>query len=851
MLGVLAAANSAAATDPPVSPSGPAVTLYRQLRDLALDPNRVYEVRDADIDHGEIHLTLNRGTIAFSQTVEGRVTGAFFDGDGEVLLVPPNHVERASMALFTGAPILEERFSTAFFRFTDGTFERMAPALRPILAGEIPSVTNKAGSGDNAGTPPAAGDASAPEGGTHDFLSRWDPIFRDLCAMDAFEMVRFLTWQAPPGAASAPADKGPGTFWHARLAGLHLGSLDLYFDTASAEPFAVGQANFVNGAPMFDVWASFSSRSESALAERKAENAGELGRSSVRIVDSKIRTHILPSRDLDAEAQLALEATRSGDRILMFELSRNLKVSSVSAGGAPLEFIQNESLAGGDLARRGNDLVAVALPQPLRAGEKLELRFNYTGSVLSEAGSGLMYVGSRGIWYPNVGPAMGNFDLEFRYPAGWTLVATGKRVSAESEGSEQVARWVSERPIPLAGFNLGKYVTAYRKAGETAVEIYAARGMEKSFPEPAAKLVDPVPFPGQRPRENMIAPPVPPPAPAPSAEAQAVAQRSTHAVEFLARYLGPFPYSSLAVTQMPGKLSQGWPGLIFLSSFAFLSPEERENLHLSNYEKLLYGELVDPHETAHQWWGDAVMWKSYRDVWLSEALANYCALLVLEQEKPGAVHSVLQQYRQDLARKSREGLMMKDAGPVTLGHRLTSSRLPEAYEVVVYGRGTWLIHMLREMFRDVDREAPNPDGRFLQVLRHLRERFDGRTMSTQDLQQALEDALPNSLRYEGKKSLAWFFEQWVNGSALPHFELAQVRFNNKNGRPMVGGTLLQKDSPDALVTSVPLYAKAPGGKLLYLGRVFADGPETEFHLPVPNGTHTLLIDPYQTVLTRP
>ncbi len=829
---LLALSVSACAAAAPEAP-GPAITLYRQLRDLGLDPKQVYEVHDAGLDRGEIHLTLNSGTIAFSQSVEGRVTGAFFDGDGEVVLVPPNRVERGSMALFTGTPILEERFSTAFFRFTDDTFERLAPGLRP------------------ARPPHQSAQSEVPSSETPDLLARWGSTFRDLCVMDAFEMLRFLM-RRPGGdsaAQSARDSRGPGAFWHARLGGLHLGTFDLVFDTTSAEQFTVGQGNYVNGTPMFDVWASFAGRAAPTASPGNADNITELGWSSFRITTCAIKTHILLSREMEAEVQLTLEANASGDRILLFELSRYLKVTAVAAGDTALEFIQNESLAGGDLARRGNDLVAVALPRPLRAGEKLELRFKYSGSVLSEAGSGLMYVGARGIWYPNVGPAMTNFDLEFRYPEGWTLVATGKRVSAEAAGGEQVARWVSERPIPLAGFNLGKYLTLHSQAGETAVEIFAARGMEKSFPEPAAKLEDPFPFPGQRRKENMIVAPAP--LPVPSVEAQAVAQRSTRAVEFLSRYLGPFPYSSLAVTQMPGRLSQGWPGLIFLSSYAFLNAEERENLHLSHYEKLLYGDLVDAHETAHQWWGDAVLWKSYRDVWLSEALANYCALLGLEQDKPGIFHAVLQQYRQDLARKRHEGPSMKEAGPVTLGHRLTSSRLPEAYEVVVYGRGTWLLHMVREMFRDADRESANPDARFLQVLRSLRERFDGRAMSTQDLQKALEDALPNSLRYEGRKSLAWFFEQWVNGTALPHLELAAVKFSNKNGRPMVSGTLVQKDAPDALVTSIPLYAKAPGGKPVYLGRVFADGPETEFHLPVPTGTHALLIDPHQTVLTRP
>lgn len=797
--------TAARAADTP----GPAVALYRQLRDLGLDPARVYRIRDAGVDRGEIHLILNSGTIAFSQSVEGHVTGAFFDGDGEILLVPPNQVERTSMALFTGTPILEERFSTAFFRFNDDTLERLRPSLR--IAEDAP-----------------------------EFLARWESTFRQLCVSDAFELLRFLTWQGPPSEVR-------GTFWHARLAGLHLGPFDVVYDSEAPEQVLAGQSNYVNGAQTFDVWASFTSRNGPGSGAPATTN--EIERSSFRITSSTIRTHILPSHELEAEAQLTLQAIKSGARTLVFELSRYLKVISVLAGATPLEFIQNESLERSDLARRGNDLLAAVLPQPLRAGEKVVLRFSYSGSVLSEAGGGLMYVGERGIWYPNLGPAMSNFDLEFRHPADWRLVATGKRVSSETVGGEQVSRWVSEGPIPLAGFNLGKYTAASTKAGETTVEVFAARGVEKSFPQPSAKLLDPLPFPPRR-RDNMIAP-MPPLHPAPAREEQVVEQHFVRALDFLSRRLGPFPFSSLAVTQMPGPLSQGWPGLIFLSSYAFLNAEERERLHLGSYEKVLYGELVQGHETAHQWWGDTVMWKGYRDVWLSEALANYYALIALEQEKPETFRSVMEHYRVDLARKWHDGPPMKDAGPVTLGHRLTSSRLPEAYEVVVYGRGTWLIHMLREMFRDADRQSPDPDARFFHALRSLRERFERSAFSTADFQKALEDALPNSLRYEGKKSLTWFFDEWVNGTALPGFQLAAVKFTRRDGKLVASGTLLQKDAPDTLVTSIPLYAKTQGGKPIYLGRVFADGPETQFSLPVPVTSRGLLLDPQQTVLKRP
>ena len=65
--------------------------------------------------------------------------------------------------------------------------------------------------------------------------------------------------------------------------------------------------------------------------------------------------------------------------------------------------------------------------------------------------------------------------------------------------------------------------------------------------------------------------------------------------------------------------------------------------------------------------------------------------------------SCCEAYRQLLATKSKDGLPNVEAGPVTLGIRLASSKFPAGYEIITYGRGTWLMHMLREMFRDASR----------------------------------------------------------------------------------------------------------------------------------------------------
>ena len=95
-----------AATATSTHQPGPAESLYLQLSRIGLDPARVFRVRDGALDRPSIHITLEDGTIAFTQDVLGRITGAFFEGDGEVLLIPPNEVERRSMGLFTGMTIL-------------------------------------------------------------------------------------------------------------------------------------------------------------------------------------------------------------------------------------------------------------------------------------------------------------------------------------------------------------------------------------------------------------------------------------------------------------------------------------------------------------------------------------------------------------------------------------------------------------------------------------------------------------------------------------------------------------------------------------------------------------------------
>src|SRR5579864_1629581 len=185
-------------------PAEPAEALYLQLGQVGLDSARVYQVRGASLDRPAIHISLEDGTLGFTQDVMGRITGAFFEGDGEVLLTPPDEVERRSMSLFTGMAILEEHFTTAYFRFNDDAASQLRPDLRP---------TDK----------------------PQDFVERWAETAKNLANGDATRLLMTFTRMLPAkGDPNSPAraDLIPQVdqFLHARLQGAKLGVFDVYFD---------------------------------------------------------------------------------------------------------------------------------------------------------------------------------------------------------------------------------------------------------------------------------------------------------------------------------------------------------------------------------------------------------------------------------------------------------------------------------------------------------------------------------------------------------------------------------------------------------------------------------------------
>jgi Peptidase family M1 domain len=786
----------------------PAREIYDTLNALRVDPASTYHVTATnriEIIRSDVRLSFEDGAFAFLSAFDGRLTGIVFSGRGHALAVPRGPVEKQQMARFLGAPILDQDFTSVCLRFTDGTAGEL---LRQFEKARLSPETDSA------------------------FASLWDKF---LVSTNPSQSLRILF---------DFLSRNPRPYFYAWIEGVSSGPFDFVLDELRDEPLLLGQVRRSFGRAFYDVWASY---------KIPGVSAPEV---PFRAIRYDIDTTILPNISLEAKAELRIRAETSGERMLVLQLARTLNIDEVTDDrGQPLAHFQNEGLSLRERGTRGNNYLYVVLPAPAEKGAEFTLRFRYRGNIIEDAGNGVLFVGARETWYPHLGDAadFAHYDLTMRWPRRLRLVATGAKVDEREEGDFRVAHWRTERPTSIAGFNLGDYSAAALSSGTRSIEIFANHQLEQALNNrlnaPSADILPrpPTPF-GPEGRSGAALMQIIPLAPSPADALKQLGREIDSSIRFYETLSGPFPFQKLSVSQIPGSFGQGWPGLLYLSTYSFLPPAAQQRAGLSESSQALFTELVPFHEVAHQWWGNVVGWESYRDQWIDEALANYLALLFADNQNNDN-HSLrvwLTRYRRQLlAKRPEEDQSPSEIGAIELGSRLTSSKSPEGFEAVIYSKGSWVMHMLREMLRQPG--VPNPDARFIALLHTLQTKYAYRALSTADLQREVEAVMTSAMDLEGGRSLDWFFEQWVRGTGIPRYRVEFTAQQNDKGY-LVRGKLFQSGVPRSFIAPVPLYANTGTGPLILLGRVITDGAETSFHFVTKTPPRKIVIDPQMTLL---
>jgi hypothetical protein len=695
-----------------------AASLVTSIRNLEIDPNEIYHVRDLRFSRGDFTIYLNDGVLAFGKPAGSQIICAVFTtagtevGDAEIIVTPPTRGERASLAYFTKTPNLDEHFSQAVFVFTD---QMRAEALRQMEQNEI----KKAGV-----------DAGA-------FSAQWKQTVEAVATDVEVPLVGSMLNHDPPDEA----------VFYAVIGGKTLGPFEISYNPHQVESSAVGRAGEGAGTS-FQVWTSFAPRkSPSPLPQPFHTGA------------YRIEADISPDLKVSATTAFSTISNHPNLRAMELELSGLMNVTSATINGAPVEVVQSQSSR--DVDDFNISKLLLVASQPFPAGAKLEVELHDEGAVIRDAGEGIYFVEARNIWFPHLPLDSAKFDLTFRCPSQLRVISSGKLKGESVDGGIRVIHRVLDSPAQFVGFNVGDFTGMVRDQPPFHIELYANRTIAERI------LKSGVPSSGSNSEQMNISSAsgnesLPAGMPL---ELAGMAGRTADILSNFAAQWGPAPTNNIAVTPIPGTFGQGFPGLIYLSIYSYLPVSLRPSYIRDSILNVFYSEILLPHEIAHQWWGNLVLAADYRSNWLMEALANYAALEAFEKQRGrAALEELLKFYFKELGSTGKDGKSIESEGPLNIGLRLRASD-SNAWRVITYDKGSWVIRMLAL------RMGPQ---RFSDFLRTLARDGAGKGLSNEAFRREAMRFLPEG---DPDPGLEYFFDAWVYGTGIPHLSLQHVKAN--------------------------------------------------------------------------
>ena len=403
-------------------------------------------------------------------------------------------------------------------------------------------------------------------------------------------------------------------------------------------------------------------------------------------------------------------ATGTNGSAVSLDLTRTLHVDSTQVNGARTDFT------------RPDDSVRVALPPNAR--DTIDVTVFYHGlptdglivrrdTTVGWTAFGDNFPDRARQWLATIDHPSDKalVDWIVRAPATHRVIANGELVEESPESasaSTNMVRthWRTARPIYTAVMVIGVAPFAVLELGSTACGLAELPGCvhQSVWTSPAQRAVMPGAF-----------------------------ARAGDIVALFSRLAGPFPYEKLAhVASSTRYGGMENAAAIFYATQLFKPGSPSESLIA--------------HETAHQWFGDAVTEREWPHVWLSEGFATYFAALwsehahgenALRNELTGMRATVLK------AAISVEKPVI-DEGLDDVGRVLNSN---------VYQKAGFVLHMLR---REIG------DSAFFRGIQGYYAAHRHRNALTSDLQHEFE-------RTSGRK-LDWFFDQWLRRPGFAELE---------------------------------------------------------------------------------
>jgi hypothetical protein len=487
-------------------------------------------------------------------------------------------------------------------------------------------------------------------------------------------------------------------------------------------------------------------------------------------------------------------------------LKKQMHVKSLRVNGTEISWEQ-EDWEGGFIA---------FLPKKMSAGASFDLEFQMEGDFLTqpEVGNGtgsLSYPRSTESWYPRHGYLdRASFDLTFFHSKDLKVASVGKRVSelADPENKDfTITKYRMDKPVALVTFALG----SFKRAVDTVKWESGDPPIPLEFNSTTALNI----------KEDFIL------------------AELNNSVRYFHSLFGKYPYETFSATFHPYAFGQGFPTMLMIPN-------------TDNESKYTYSFIS--HETAHQWWGNIVAWRSYRDQWLSEGFAEYSGVLYTQfRQNRAAARHLIEEMRASL-RRSPETLTglgkgkLNDIGPLILGHRLSSTKSVGGYQTLVYNKGALVLRMIHFLMTDPATGNGQP---FFDMMKDFVERYRDKTASTDDFRKVANEhyaKTPLAKKY-GIANLDWFFQEWVYATNFPSYTLEYSVEPQPDGSTMLTGNVIQENVPEGFFMPLPVRIRFSGDKVAD-GSLPALGTKTPFKIKLATAPSKVELDPDLWVLSE-
>lgn len=500
----------------------------------------------------------------------------------------------------------------------------------------------------------------------------------------------------------------------------------------------------------------------------------------IDILTNRLECEIHSSLNITVKSELVAEVLKNNLKWIPLELSDKLEVDSVFDGNNnQLHFAKGKE----------NTTLWIRLNKTSNQGDTLRLKLFFGGKYIFRTLDHTYLASSLG-WYPKYGyREKTKFDINFIYPDNYTLMSIGENVSMEKKDDKFYSKWVPKDVCRNASFNVGPFRLKQGKNKDSCnINLYYIT----------------------------------------SDQIDGIMGDLEQSIVFYNKIYDKLDYSTFNVSEIPYFHGEAFPGMLHLSFATFQS-----NL------KDGHNEAFVSHEVAHQWWGIGLDFVSYRDQWLSEAFSEYSALMYTQQAVgTEEFFDLIDESKKELLniRKTFLGKGVEE-GPICLGYRNNTLSTQGDYSTIIYKKGAWVLHMLRNMLIDLTNMK---EDKFFALLKEFFITFKGKRATTCDFKNMIE----KKTNFE----MDWFFNQWVEGTKIPKYTFAYKIEKRADNQFSIKCRVKQENVPPDFKMFVPVKIVYDDDKFSRM-RVFIKGAVAEFELPyVPLQPNKIIFNDLHSVL---